>query len=116
MTLIALIEDIIDKACKSDKKAEGGGVHYRGKPNKKSKRKSREKSKGKLYKNYKNPNTYYTPEDYFVTNKKLRKEWEKKNGRVFVPYEPSKSKLKSKSKSKSKELDSYDSSGSEDSR
>ena len=74
MTLIALIEDITDEAYKSNKKAEGGGVHYRGKPDKKSKGKSREKSKEKLYKNYKNPNAYYDPEDCFVTNKKLRKE------------------------------------------
>ena len=75
LTLIALIEDIIDEARKSDKKAEGGSVHYREKPDKKSKGKSREKSKkGKLCKNYKNPNAYYDPKDYFVTNKKLRKE------------------------------------------
>ena len=75
MTLTALIEDITDEARKSDKKAEGGGVYYGGKPDKKSKGKSREKSKkGKLYKNYKNLNAYYDPEDYFVTNKKLRKE------------------------------------------
>ena len=64
----------MDKAHKSDKKAKGG-VYYRGKPNKKSKGKSREKSKkGKLYKNYKNLNAYYDPEDCFVTTKKLRKE------------------------------------------
>ena len=74
LTLTALIEDITDEARKSDKKAEGGSVYYRGKPDKKSKGKLREKSKGKLCKNYKNPNAYYTPEDCFITNKKLRKE------------------------------------------
>ena len=80
MTLTALIEDITDEARKSNKKAEGGGVHYGGKPDKrkgkgKPRERSREKSKkGKLYKNYKNPNAYYDPEDCFVTNKKLRKE------------------------------------------
>ena len=83
MTLTALIEGIRDKARKSDKKAKRGRVHYRRKSDKKSKGKSREKSKkGKLCKDCKNPNAYHDPEDCFVTNKKLRKEWERKNGRA----------------------------------
>ena len=34
--------------------------------------KDKKEYKGKLYKNCKDLNTYYEPEKYFVTNKKLR--------------------------------------------
>ena len=72
--LSILIEDIIDEVWNKDKKAKGEGVLYRGKPNKKNKQKAkedREKSKGKLYKNYKDLNTYYEPKNCFVINKKF---------------------------------------------
>ena len=78
MTLTALIEDIMDEAWKSDKKAEGGSALYGGKTDRKGKGRPKSdykgKSKGKLYKNCKNPNAYHDPEDCFVTNRKLRKE------------------------------------------
>ena len=84
-----MIEDIIDKAQNKDKKAEGGGVLYRGKPDKKGKGKAkenREKSKRKYYKNYKDLNAYHDPENCFVINKKLQRKWEKKTGKKFTPY------------------------------
>ena len=75
LSLSALIEDITDEARSKDKKAEGeGGILYGGKPDKKGKQKAkedREKSKGKLCKNCKDPNTYHKPKNCFVTNKKL---------------------------------------------
>ena len=75
LLLSTLIKDITDEAQSKDKKAKGeGGVLYRGKPDKKGKQKAkedREKSKGKLYKNYKDLNAYYKPKNCFITNKKL---------------------------------------------
>jgi hypothetical protein len=89
---VTLIEDITDEAGNKDKKTEGGGAHYNGKPDKKSK----DKKKGKLCKNCKNLNAFHEPDKCFVTNKKLRQEWEKKTGKMFVPYSESKKSQKSK--------------------
>ena len=78
LLLSALIKDITDKAQNKDKKAKGESIHYNSKPNKdkgksknKDSSKDKKENKRKLYKNYKNSNAYYEPENYFVTNKKL---------------------------------------------
>ena len=74
--LSVLIKNIINEAQSKDKKAKGkGGVLYRGKPDKKGKQKAkedREKSKGKLYKNCKDLNTYHKPKNCFIINKRLK--------------------------------------------
>ena len=78
LLLSALIKDIIDKIQNKDKKAKEGSTYYNSKPNKgkgkskgKDSSKDKKENKRKLYKNYKNPNAYYEPENYFVINKKL---------------------------------------------
>ena len=80
LSLTALIADIIDKARNKDKNTEGGSTLYSGRTDKKKlynkskndSSKDKKEYKGKLYKNYKDLNTYYEPEKCFVTNKKLR--------------------------------------------
>ena len=82
LTLLVLIKDITNKTYNKDKKIDEGSALYNRRPSldKKEKSKSKDNSKdnrgkdskkGKLYKNYKNPNVCYKSNNYFVTNKKL---------------------------------------------
>jgi hypothetical protein len=41
---------------------------------------------GKMCKNCENPNARHEPENCFVTNKKLRQEWEQRIGKKFTPF------------------------------
>jgi hypothetical protein len=96
---LVLSQDITDEARNKDKKAEGSSALYGGRPNP-DKGKGKGKKKGddkkgnsrdsgkesKFCKNCKNPKAFHSPENCFVTNKKLRKEWEEKTRRKFVPF------------------------------
>ena len=71
--------------------------------------------KGRLCKNCKNPNAFHKPENCFVTNKKLRREWEEKTGKKFVPYQESnKDKSAGKKKNSKEDSDGGDESSDED--
>ena len=116
LSLAALIADITDKARNKDKNTEGGSTLYSGRTDKKklynksknNSLKDKKERKGKLYKNYKDLNTYYELEKYFVTNKKLRTVQEEKHNRKFVPYQ-----LKKKEASSNKTKDKSDDNESE---
>jgi hypothetical protein len=84
LSLTVLIEDITDNNRNKEKRADGSSALYRGKPNPEKKckgNKSKEdkdksgKSEGKLCKNCKNPRAKHSPDNCFITNKKLRREW-----------------------------------------
>lgn len=82
LSLAALIIDITDEARKKGRTIETGSALYGGRPN--PNQKDRKPRKGKLCKNCNNPNAFHDPDKCFVTNHKLRKEWEKKNNKKFV--------------------------------
>ena len=97
LTLLVLIKDITNKAYNKNKKTDRESILYSRRPSLDKKRKSKSKDnsrdnrgkdskKGKLYKNYKNPNVYYEPNNCFVTNKKLYYEQEKKTDKKFILY------------------------------
>ena len=82
LNLLVLIKDITNKVHNKNKKIDRGSTLYSRRSNldKKEKDKSKDNSrdnrdkdskKDKLYKNYKNLNIYYKPNNYFITNKKL---------------------------------------------
>lgn len=114
LILIALIIDITEEARNKDKGTEGGSALYGKRPDpkqtdNKDKKDSKDKKtsrRRKVCKHCKHSNAFHEPDKYFVINHKLRKAWEEKHDKKFVPYQKKKEADNRKKTAKNDDNDS----------